>query len=141
MINEFNLEFLISSIETLCKQKNVSVKSALETCGLKRVVVDNMKKGSVPSVDKVHTLANYFGVSVDYLLGRTDDQNGYSSISNVDTNINGNQAHIINNNIDSDLYDIKNLLGQLSKTDKHRAIADILDLLEEKYERQKKSTP
>lgn len=73
MISEFNLEFLISSIETLCKQKSISVKSALEECGLKRVVVDNMKKGSVPSVDKIYTLANFFGVSVDYLLGRTDE--------------------------------------------------------------------
>lgn len=73
MINKFNLDFLVLTIEELCRQRKMSVKSALEDCGLKRVVVDNMKKGSVPSIDKIFTLANYFGVSVDYLLGRTDE--------------------------------------------------------------------
>lgn len=97
MISEFNLEFLISSIETLCKQKSISVKSALEECGLKRVVVDNMKKGSVPSVDKIYTLANFFGVSVDYLLGRTDEPNAIYSISgsnNTQAINNGNNSQI-----------------------------------------------
>ena len=76
MNNEFDLEFLILSIEELCKKRKISVKSALEDCGLKRVVVDNMKKGSIPSIDKIFTIANYFNVSVDYLLGRTDTPNG-----------------------------------------------------------------
>lgn len=56
MTNEFNLEFLILSIEELCKQRKMSVKSALEDCGLTRNVVDNMKKGSVPSIDTIFIL-------------------------------------------------------------------------------------
>lgn len=64
-----NLELLISNIEMLCKAKNVSVHQMLAECNLGKSVIDNAKKGSTPSVDKVLAIANYFEVSVDYLLG------------------------------------------------------------------------
>ncbi len=96
MTNEFNLEFLISSIEELCKQRKMSVKSALEDCGLTRNVVDNMKKGSVPSIDKIFTLSNYFDVSVDYLLGRTDEPNS-TLIKSGDINGDNNSLTDSNN--------------------------------------------
>lgn len=34
---------------------------------------DNMKRGTIPSVEKIHKIADYLNVSVDYLLGRTDN--------------------------------------------------------------------
>ena len=39
--------------------------------GLSKNVLDNMKKGSMPSVDKVAKIADFLEVSVDFLLGRT----------------------------------------------------------------------
>ena len=32
-------------------------------------------KGTLPSLDYLKALAEYFNVSADYLLGRTDDKN------------------------------------------------------------------
>lgn len=138
----YNSQETALRIKNIAKSKRISMELLNSACGLSKNAISQAGKSSDGMKAKnLYVIANYLEVSVDYLLGRTDDQNGYSSISNIDTTINGNQAHIINNISDSDLYDVKNLLGQLSKTDKHRAIADILDLLEEKYKQHKKSTP
>lgn len=64
-----NLELFINNVETLCKNKGISVHQMLAKCNLNKSVIDNAKKGSVPSVDKVLAIANYFEVSVDCLLG------------------------------------------------------------------------
>lgn len=123
-------------IKETAKSKKITIGKMLSDCGLSINTLSTMQAGgSYPRMETIVKIAEYLDCSVDYLLGRTDNPNGYS-ISNIDTTINGTQAHIINNNVsDNDLYDIKNSLGQLSKTDKHRAIADILDLLEKKYEK------
>ena len=42
--------------------------------------VDNLKKGSMPSIDKVKLVADYFGVTVDYLIS----DNGNSEFATRD---------------------------------------------------------
>lgn len=68
-----NIGLLVSNIKKLCNQKNVSIDKMLKECNLKPSVVDNMKKGSFPSVDKIYSIARYFDVSVEYLLECADD--------------------------------------------------------------------
>lgn len=60
---------IADQIEALCKVRNVSIRQMLSDCNLGKSVVDNMKKGSLPTTEKVATIANYFGVSIDELLG------------------------------------------------------------------------
>lgn len=125
---------MYQKLKVLCKERGTTVTQLCIQATGNSGNLATWKKGYMRS-DYLLKVSDILNVSVDYLLGRTDNPNGYS-ISNIDTTINGTQAHIINNNVsDNDLYDIKNSLGQLSKTDKHRAIADILDLLEKKYEK------
>lgn len=66
---------LIIRIENLCSSKGVTIGNMLKSCGLPSSTFDNIKKGSKPAYDKIEKIADYFGVSVDYLLGReqTDD--------------------------------------------------------------------
>ncbi len=61
---------VILRISELCASKGVTVNAMLKECGLSKSVVDNLKKGSISSVDKFLMMADYFDVSVDYLLGR-----------------------------------------------------------------------
>lgn len=133
MTNEFNLEFLIVSIEELCKQRKMSVKSVLEDCGLKRVVVDNMKKGSVPSIDKIFTLANYFDVSVDYLLGRTNEPKGINQINtgNVGDNSSVNINHAEKEKTSSDSDDTVSELVSVFKTLSLGDKAKVMSLIDE----------
>ena len=141
MNNEFNLECLILSIEKLCKQKNMSVKSVLEECGLTRNVIDNMKKGSVPSIDKIFALSNYFGCSMDDLLGKNIDNSDNSfkigDMSNVNNNVMGN-----NNNVHQQPQENKNYgrydelidyLDDLPKQERRYAIASVLNFLEDNF--------
>lgn len=78
-------------------------------------------------------IAEVLNCSVDYLLGRTDNPTvSGNNISNVKTTITGTQANVIQET-DTDLYEIKAILSKLSNSKRHRAIADVLDLLEEEY--------
>jgi len=44
----------------------------LKKCELSKSTVDNLKKGSMTSAKTLSKIADYFDVSVDYLLGNTD---------------------------------------------------------------------
>lgn len=72
--------------ESLCKERGISPTRAARDNGLKQQSVSSWKtRGSTPKAETVQKLADYFGVSVDYLLGLTNapdrgplgDGNGY----------------------------------------------------------------
>ena len=73
MTNKYDTTLLAKIIEQLCDEHHIAVKEMLMRSGLNRNVVDNLKKGSLPSVDKIAQIADYFDCSVDYLLGRSDN--------------------------------------------------------------------
>lgn len=55
----------------LCANKGVSESKAAEANGLNRSAVVKWKNGSIPGGTTLQTLAEYFGVSTDYLMGFT----------------------------------------------------------------------
>lgn len=61
--------------ETLCKQNNTSVTAVLKEIGLSSSKGTAWRKGSIPSGDILVQIAEYFNVSVDYLLGYTVETN------------------------------------------------------------------
>jgi transcriptional regulator with XRE-family HTH domain len=55
----------------LCKKQGVSCKRAAEDIGLSNSITTKWKKtGATPSGDTLHKIAQYFGVSIDFLLGK-----------------------------------------------------------------------
>lgn len=58
----------------LCDEKNMTVNGAAKEIGLPSSSVTNWKQGRTPRLDKVEKIAEYFGVSADYLLGYTDEK-------------------------------------------------------------------
>lgn len=70
-----DINFLQKRIKDLCDQHHISIDKMLKECNLKPSVVDNIKKGSIPAVDKVLIIAEYFNVSIYYLLGLDDVPN------------------------------------------------------------------
>lgn len=62
-------DLLIDRIKELSQAIGVSPTKALQESGAGKDFVANLKKGQSPSVDKIEMVAQYFGVSVDYLLG------------------------------------------------------------------------
>lgn len=58
--------------EVLCKEKGFSKQKACLDCGLSRTAWNKWKAGAVPNGEALQNLADYFNVSVDYLLGKED---------------------------------------------------------------------
>ena len=69
----YNLQLIEERIVSISKEMGLSKNKLLINTNLNKSVFDNMKKGQIPSVDKIHTIVDYLGCSVDYLLGRTDN--------------------------------------------------------------------
>lgn len=127
---------LAGIIKELCKSRGTSVSKMLSECGIRKsLIYDLEKRDWTPSISVAEQIANYFDCSVDYLLGRTDNPTvSGNNISNFDTTINGTQANIIQG-AETDLDEIKVALSKLTSSTRHRAIADMLDLLEKYIEK------
>jgi len=58
---------------SLLQERNISTYKLTKDSGIPNGMVNRWKNGVVmPSVENLIKLADYFGVSTDYLLGRTD---------------------------------------------------------------------
>ena len=60
--------------KALCDEKNVSVYRACTDIGLNRSAVAKWKDGGKPKGTTAAKLADYFGVTTDYLLGQSDQR-------------------------------------------------------------------
>lgn len=54
---------------TLCNQKNISPTAACAELGYSNAISTKWRKGAIPRDATLHKIADYFGVTVDYLLG------------------------------------------------------------------------
>lgn len=66
-----NKEILLQRIDELCKKKNINRTTAFNESGVGKNFRSNLSKCD-PSEGKLTMLANYFGTTVDYLIGNTD---------------------------------------------------------------------
>lgn len=64
--------FTFEKIKELADKQGISLNQLEEKLGFSRNTIYNMKK-STPNVERVSRIADYFNVSTDYLLGRTDN--------------------------------------------------------------------
>lgn len=66
----------------LCNSKNTKPNPVGKQIGVASSTISQWKNGSIPNGETLIKLADYFDCSVDYLLGRTQEQNISSSYSN-----------------------------------------------------------
>lgn len=67
-------------LKKLCDERGVRPGAVADACGINRGNVTFWKKnGYTPRGDALAKIADYFGVSVDYLLGKTDKKEGPAS--------------------------------------------------------------
>lgn len=107
-----------SRIVSLCESRfgKRKLRTMLKEIGSEyEYIVDNLKKGSMPSADKLGRIADKLSCTVDYLLGRTDTPDMPTS------NIKINNAHV-NNIVNSSNFNI----GEFSLSD-----LDLLHLIQE----------
>lgn len=65
---------LVERVKRLCEMKNITLTTLERNLGFS---VSSIRKwdDSAPSTDKIKAVAEYFDVSVDYLLGREEAEN------------------------------------------------------------------
>lgn len=65
-------------IKSLAQKQGLSINSLEEKLGYSRNTIYNLKT-SKPSTERIAEIADFFGVSTDYLLGRTDNPKLYTT--------------------------------------------------------------
>lgn len=63
---------LFEKIKELCQNRGISINSLEETLGYSRNTIYSMKNKKT-NAERLQEIADYFNVSTDYLLGRTDN--------------------------------------------------------------------
>ena len=69
----FKAQDSVARIKALAKKEGIPVSKMLADCGFNRNLISDAKsRNAYPTADKIAKIADYFSVSTDYLLGRTD---------------------------------------------------------------------
>ena len=76
----------------LCEKNNKKPNAVCSQLGFSNATATHWKNGVVPKGDVLVIVADYFDVSIDYLLGRTNEPNGVYQNSNSGNIVNGNNG-------------------------------------------------
>lgn len=82
-------------VKKLCEEQKISIVELEEKVGFGRNSMYSWKKNK-PSAEKLERVADYFGVSVDYLLGRTDKKRYYDLTEKDERDIQKELENILN---------------------------------------------
>lgn len=77
---------LISNITSACKERNMSINGFCRQCNVHKSLIDNLKRNSIPSVDKLANIAVFLNISIDELIGLTvrNNCNSYEKLTESD---------------------------------------------------------
>lgn len=99
-----NTQFVLT-IKDLCKKNDIAITTLLEKCSLRKgLIYDVEKRNAKPSIEIIEKIANYFEVSIDYLLGRTNDYTKITGSTIV-------AEKIKDTNIQSDIIEDTSIMG------------------------------
>ena len=130
----YNSHDLAISIKSIAKEKNITIKDMLTSCELGSNTMSSLYHGKSIAFDSVAKIADYLGVSVDYLLGRTDEPKKI----NYGVENHGDNNGAINNQVNSantpDGISKEMLVKfeELNFTDKVKVMSLIAELSEKK---------
>ena len=72
---------ICKKIKSLRKQYGITQESLASSISVERSSVGKYETGTVPSLDVLIRISKYFDVSLDYLIGRTNDKNIFSKMN------------------------------------------------------------
>lgn len=71
--NKLNIKLFYERYLDLLQRNNISHYCLYKKIGLNNSSITKWKKDSVPNMDSLIKIAKYFDVSIDYLVGRSDE--------------------------------------------------------------------
>ena len=112
----YNSQIVAKRIKKKASENNIALGNMFAELGISNNTLHNMKT-SMPKSDTLARIADYLNVSVDYLLGRTDNPeirtDGSINIGNIGNNSNNNN-HIQVSPETETQQEISSILSHLS---------------------------
>lgn len=125
----YNSQETSTRIKKLAKEKGIQMIELQELCGLnKNAVAQAGKSQEGMKAKNLYAIAEMLECSVDYLLGRTNDENGSSNYVNGNNSVQAVQNDNceitlnVNNSTNDELMEIKTILDSLSVRDRHELL-------------------
>ncbi|MDE6780886.1 MAG: helix-turn-helix domain-containing protein [Ruminococcus sp.] len=78
MVETYKSSEIADRIRYVAKEKSISISTMFSEIGLGKNTLTNFKT-SMPKADNIAKIADYLNVSVDYLLGRTQNSQSMSN--------------------------------------------------------------
>ncbi|OXS73206.1 hypothetical protein B1B04_13035 [Lysinibacillus sp. KCTC 33748] len=100
---------MFDRLKKLCEEQKISVVELEEKLDFGRNSLYGWKK-KIPNGANLEKVADYFNVSVDYLLGRTDVKRNFYSI-------------VSENNTDTDILTIQRAVNKMTPEERKKTIA------------------
>ena len=63
----------VERVKALCKERKIAISKLERDLGFSNGYIGQLRKGVFPA-DRLDAIANYFGVSTDYLLGKAEQK-------------------------------------------------------------------
>lgn len=63
---------IFTRIKELCDERHISINKLETELGMSQYSIGRWKNSTSPTIDKISKIADYFHVSIDYLVGATD---------------------------------------------------------------------
>lgn len=117
------------TFSALCKKRGVTPNKALVDCDISRTLVAKWKKGAIPNGTTLSKIADYFGVSTDYLL------TGESGKEKTPT-LEGKREEDIT--FDDFTYAMYNQSHELTEDEKHMLLALARTIAKERREKRER---
>jgi len=126
---------LIDNILRLMRERNIKAVQLTSELGIHKSAISEWKNGRLkPSFEAIVKIADYFNVSVDYLIGRTENilasniTNSAVAQGNNSKAINGNEAEKAHTAEEMKLLEIFNMLDAKKR---HKLMGVAFELEEE----------
>lgn len=101
-------------LSALIKERDISASGLAKQIGLSNSAAVKWKKGAIPDSSTLQKIADYFNVSVDYLLGKEKEPSGKTG------------------EFDELTMQFNNLLGKLSQEQKEALIPLLESMIQQK---------
>lgn len=132
----YNSQETALRIKTIAKSKSISIAELQAKCGLGKNAINQLADSQEGMKSKnIYMIADYLGVSIDYLLGHTDSPNTTNNGTSINQQYIGGDANAsITNENDSDKenQEILEMIKKLSIVEKSEIILKINEMINKK---------
>ena len=127
--------------EYLCNSKGVKPIDVSKATGISTATLSSWKKGRyTPKQDKLQKIADFFGVTVDFIMSETE-QERRERYARIAEQIHENMKHREALNITNEEWELLSAFRELNQDGRAKALTDVIDMTWlEKYRKDKNGT-